>query len=146
MVRAVCHDFGLEFEAHVVLYQSSFLEGQFPAENSFFQTVITDSIKDGLIASLTILMHAMLARPVEAAVFIGGMEGIFEEYEIYRREHGEDANVLALGVSGGAARKLAERAKNHDLDRIDFARFAQERLRINHNEPRQLARPNTEHR
>jgi hypothetical protein len=136
MVYAVCADFGVEFEAPVILYQSAYFSRQFPAENRFFSPIIVDSVGDNLPQSLTSLRRAMLSRPLEAAVFIGGMEGIFEEHDLYRDIHGRDASVVALGAPGGASRELASNDPNRD--RVDFARLFYEKLAIDPREPRQL--------
>lgn len=144
MVHAVCKDFGLEVEAPVLLYQSRFFENRFPEDNKYFTTILVDGVEGDLAGSLVELRKAMLSRPIETAVFIGGMEGIFQEYEIFRGLHGPYAQALALGAPGGAARKLAEGGlsseplERDDLDRIDFARIFHERLRISPHEDRQL--------
>lgn len=143
MVHAVCKDFGMEFAPPVVLYQSTFFKDRFPEDNKYFETVLVDGIEGDLAGSLVALRRAMLSRPIETAVFVGGMEGIFQECEIFRALHGSNAHVFALGAPGGAARQLAEGAPRigydaRDLDRIDFARLFQERLGISPEEKRQL--------
>ena len=131
MVHAVCQDVGLGFDAPVVLYQSTYFAGEYPESNRFFDPVFVDA-HGSKADSLTSLRVQMLNQPIDAAVFIGGMDGIFEEYELFRKLHGPDATVLALGAPGGAARELAARLRpNHVDDRIDFARLFQETLRIN---------------
>lgn len=144
MVNAVCRDFGLEVEAPVLLYQSMYFKDRFPEDNRYFQTVLVDGVEENRANSLALLRTAMLSRPIEAAVFIGGMEGIFQEYEIFRSLHGPAVTVLALGAPGGAARQLAQelspgkRQGEYELDRIDFARLFHERLGVAPDEPRQL--------
>lgn len=143
MVHAVCKDFGMEFAPPVLLYQSRYFENRFPEDNKYFETILVDEAPGDLQSSLVELRRAMLSRPIETAVFIGGMEGIFHEFEIFRVLHGPDANVLALGAPGGAARQLAESRMlegrfNRDLERIDFARLFHERLGISPEEDRQL--------
>jgi len=145
MVHAVCKDFGMEFAPPVVLYQSRFFENRFPEDNKYFETVLVDYVEGDLAGSLVALRRTMLSRPIETAVFIGGMEGIFQEYEMFQGRHGPNAHVLALGAPGGAARRLAEGSVSNgrierDLDRIDFARLFQERLGISPKEERQLKR------
>lgn len=144
MVHAVCKDFGMEFASPVVLYQSRFFEDQFPEGNRYFETVLVDEVAGDREGSLEAMRRAMLSRPIEAAVFIAGMDGIFREYDIFRALHGADANVLALGAPGGAAKQLAERlsptgGNSSEMDRIDFARLFQERLGISPEEERQLS-------
>lgn len=138
MVHAVCRDFGLDFDAPVILYQSTFFKDRFPEDNRYFQTILVEGIEGNLPESLGLLRSAMLRRPLEAAVFIGGMEGILHEHDMYRHYHKDNAHVVALGAPGGAARELAHKYGEKDLERIDFARLIQERLGISPNEPRQL--------
>lgn len=143
MVHAVCKDFGMEFEPPVLLYQSRFFENRFPEDNKYFETMLVDAVGGDLRISLVELRKTMLSRPIETAVFIGGMEGIFQEYEIFKTLHGPNAHVLALGAPGGAARQLAEsifssEQSDRDLERIDFARLFQDRLGISPGEDRQI--------
>lgn len=144
MVLAVCRDFGMEFEAPVVLYQSTYFESQYPEDNRYFETIFTDRVDNDLANSLSLMRRQMLSRPLEAAVFIGGMAGLFEEYEVFRHLHGGGATVLALGAPGGAARTIAEKYGGpdfeRDMERIDFARLFHERLGIAADEPRLLHR------
>lgn len=142
MVLAVCRDFGMEFDAPVVLYQSTYFENQYPEDNQFFHTVFVDKVDNNLADSLSVMRKQMLSRPLEAAVFVGGMAGLFEEHEVFRQLHGKDATVLALGAPGGAARMIAEkfggRQGERDLERIDFARLFHERLGISPDDPREF--------
>lgn len=140
MVLAVCRDFGVELEAPIVLYQSTFFENHYPEDNRYFETVYVDKVEGNLPDSLSVMRQQMLSRPLDAAVFVGGMAGLFEEHEVFRKLHGPNAKVLALGAPGGAARMIAEKfgdpQHERDLDRIDFARLFHERLGISPHEPR----------
>jgi hypothetical protein len=127
MVWAICEDLGVKYADAVVLYQSRFFEAQFPAENARFgNVVLIDPVTGDREASLRRMREAMLSRPdLTAAVFIGGMEGVAEEYEMFRRFH-PDAVVLPLSAPGGAARLLAERIGGDygpALESVDFARL-----------------------
>lgn len=68
----------------------------------------------------------MLSRDdLVAAVFIGGMEGVEAEHELFRQFH-PTADVLPVPSPGGAALNLAKaqgRFTNADLVDVDFARF-----------------------
>jgi len=140
MVHAVCQDFGMRFDAPVVLYQSTYFASEFPVTNRFFDPRLVEA-RGSKADSLASLRFHMLNQPINAAVFIGGMDGIFEEYELFRKLHGPDATVGALRAPGGAARDLAEKLRPDDVDdRIDFARLFQEALRIDPAEPRELAK------
>jgi hypothetical protein len=140
MVWAVCEDLGVSYAKAVVLYQSRFFESMFPDENRYFNNVeYVDAVPDDREASLLQMREAMLSRPdLDTAVFIGGMEGIFEEHRIFAKHH-PNHPVLALTAPGGAARKLAdslEPAMASDPDDIDFARLIYRWLQIDPTEPR----------
>ena len=66
----------------------------------------------------------MLSRPnFRAGVFIGGMDGIEAEYEIFTKYHPR-APTIILGVPGGAALDLAKSKvmpNEDELNSVDFA-------------------------
>jgi hypothetical protein len=67
---------------------------------------------------------------LKAAVFVGGMEGVELEFELFRHHH-PDAGVIALAAPGGAARTLALSPSNvvrDDSDNVDFAGLFRNRL------------------
>lgn len=142
MVWSVCEDLGVEYAHAVVLYQSRFFQEQFPEENRHFGNVIyVDAVPGDQAASLARMRNAMLSRDdLSAAVFIGGMEGIFDEYALCTQLH-PHIKVLAVPAPGGAARQLAEslgtvdQAALHDLD---FARLFHVQLGIASDELRSL--------
>lgn len=129
MVWAVCQDMGVEYANAVLLYQSLFFKNEYPEENLFFENAVyVDAVQNELEASLLKMRSEMLSLEYEAAVFIGGMEGIFEEYELFINLHPE-AKILALGSPGGAARQLGNSIRKSN-DRIDFASLFYETLDI----------------
>jgi hypothetical protein len=135
MVWAVCESLGVQYAAAVRLYQSRFFEESFPEENRYFNNVTyTPAVGDSRDASLERMRRTMLAEPIEAAVFIGGMEGIFAEYDLYRQLHPQ-GKVLAVAAPGGAAMQLARRLRQRTAG-IDFARMFHRRLGIGVDEPR----------
>lgn len=135
MVWAVCESLDVSYAAAVKLYQSRFFSEWFPEENKRFRNVLfTRSVADDRAASLELMRRSMLAEPFEAAVFIGGMEGIFDEFKIFREFH-PNAKVVTISAPGGAAMQLAKtlRQKNNG---IDFARIFHRKLGIAATEPR----------
>lgn len=126
MVWSICQDMDVEYSEAVVLYQSKYFQGQFPDENQHFNNVIyVDGVDGEREASLRAMRQAMLSRDdLVAAVFIGGMEGVVEEYRMFRELHPQ-AMVLAVPAPGGAARELVSRDPSmpaaSDDDDIDFA-------------------------
>lgn len=127
MIWTICEDLGVDYSQSVVLYQSKFFEDRYPEENSRFQNVVyTEAIPNDRAASLLVMREQMLMREdLAAAVFIGGMEGIEVEHELFRRFH-PTAKVLPVPSPGGAALNLAIEQGNFadsDLADVDFARL-----------------------
>lgn len=127
MIWTICEDLGVDYAQKVVLYQSLYFEDRFPEENARFGNVLfTDAVSDDRDASLLLMRESMLSRhDLIAAVFIGGMDGIEVEYDLFRRFHPQ-ATVLPVPAPGGAAlhmaRRLGQLAPGQDAD-LDFARL-----------------------
>ena len=135
MVWAVCEDLGVEYAKAVLLYQSRLFADIFPEENRRFANVVyVDAVENDRSKSLSRMRAEMLIGPFEAAVFIGGMEGVLDEYQMFRRLH-PSAKVLAVSSPGGAAAKLADQIGQAN-DRIDFARMFYQELGVGLSEPR----------
>jgi hypothetical protein len=127
MIWSICEDLGVDYSKSVVLYQSTFFEDRFPEENArFSNTVLVGAVPNDREASLIRMREAMLSRSgLSAAVFIGGMEGVEAEYDLFTRFH-PTAKVLPVAAPGGAARQLAERTSvlnSSSLYSVDFARL-----------------------
>lgn len=134
MIWAICEDLQIDYSNAVVLYQSRFFEDRFPEENKHFGNVIfVDAVPGDREASLLRMREAMLSRQdLQAAVFIGGMEGVEAEYALFTHFH-QQATVLPVAAPGGAARQLAERLSGVDetvLRDVDFARLFRTKLRV----------------
>ena len=140
MVWAVCQDLGINYSKAVVLYQSTFFKDMFPEENRRFGNVeYVDSVPGDREASLLRLREVMLSRgDLTTAVFIGGMEGVAAEYDLFKGFH-PDATILTVPAAGGAARQLAERLGEKGdtiLENVDFAKLFHVGLGVAPDEPR----------
>ncbi len=137
MIWAVCESLGLQYAQCVTLYQSNFFQDIFPEENARFKNVIyTESMKDAA-ASLRVMRKSMLERELKAAIFIGGMEGIVSEHELFREMH-NNAPCVFLTAPGGGARELGikhEIAPTH-LDSTNFTELLITALNIDPTEER----------
>lgn len=127
MIWAICQDLNVNYSESVVLYQSQFFEAQFPQDNSNFENIIlVNAVAKDREQSLLLMRQEMLSRKdLKAAVFIGGMEGVEIEYQMFKHFH-PTAKVLPVAATGGAALQLAQSLQNCDdavLRRIDFARL-----------------------
>lgn len=135
MVWSVCEDLGVEYAHSVSLFQSRKFEDTFPEENTKFANVTyIDAVDDDRDKSLLSMRKSMMSGDFEYGVFIGGMEGVEEEYALFREMH-PDAQALAVGAPGGAAKRLAKKLDER-LERIDFLHLFTERLNIDINEQR----------
>ena len=81
----------------------------------------------------------MLSRTdLDAAVFIGGMEGVQAEYDLFTASH-PNGKILPVPSTGGAARLLAQSLNGQQgetLDDVDFASLFYRKLAISPTEPR----------
>ncbi|WP_454878504.1 SLOG domain-containing protein [Serratia inhibens] len=133
MMWSICEDLGIDYSESVVLYQSNFFQDRFPEENQRFRNVVlTDAVPEDCAASLSRMREQMLSREdLAAAVFIGGMDGVEAEYDLFVRFHPE-AKVLPVAAPGGAALALAKRLGCFDeaeLHDIDFAHLFHSNLK-----------------
>lgn len=142
MVWSVCQDLGVRYSDAVVLYQSRFFEDMFPEENAHFANVhYVDAVAGDRAMSLQAMRNEMLSREdLEAAVFIGGMEGIQEEYDLFSTLHPK-SKVVFVPAPGGAARDLATqlRTPESELGLIDFADLFWRNLEISPLQERQFS-------
>jgi hypothetical protein len=139
MVWAACEDLGVDYSRAVVLYQTSFFEDLYPDENKRFCNVeFVEKVPGDREASLLRMRESMLGRAdLSDAVFIGGMEGVTAEYDLFTKYH-PGANVLPVAAPGGAARELALRlgVGEKSMSRVDFSRMFHASLGIAPNESR----------
>lgn len=110
MISIVAHDIGVNYGGWVRLYQSRHFKDEFPEDNQQFQNVTyTDDVEGDREKSLLLMRERMFSEHVfKAAVFIGGMGGIIQEYELFRRLQPEAA-VIPIVSTGGAALEVGER-------------------------------------
>ena len=107
--------------------------------------IVTEAVQGDRERSLEIMRRRMLSESsFEAAVFAGGMGGIFDEYRLVT-ELAAQAIVLPIVSTGGAAAVLgAEIKASSDLsDELDYVALLFDRLSIDPNEPRGAADPLT---
>lgn len=109
MIWSICEDLKVDYSEKVILFQSQHFKDRYPEENQRFNNVIfTDDVAGDREASLLLMRKEMLSRKdLDAAVFIGGMDGVEDEYRLFCEFH-PDALVLPVAAPGGAALLLAE--------------------------------------
>jgi hypothetical protein len=139
MIWAYAEALNVDYGEWVTLYQSEFFKTDFPEENARFgNVVVTEAVLNDREQSLEIMRRRMLSESsFYAAIFAGGMGGIFEEYHLFR-ELAADAAILPIASTGGASAVLADEIKasgelSHELD---YVALLFDRLSIDPNEKR----------
>ena len=139
MIWAYAEALDVDYGKWVTLYQSEFFRDDFPDETARFGNVIvTAAVQGDRERSLEIMRRRMLSESsFEAAIFAGGMGGIFDEYRLVT-ELAPQANILPIVSTGGASAALgAEIKASRDLsDELDYVALLFDRLSIDPNQPR----------
>lgn len=135
LLWAAAQAVGVEYAVAVELFQSRFFSDEdFPMENKHFANVsYTEPVPGDLATSLKQMRLAMIASTeFDAAVFIGGMEGIRDEYEIFTATW-PNATCIPIAQTGGAAYQLALSIGYQapgDLAPLDFVAMLYRELNI----------------
>lgn len=88
------------------LYQSNFFAGRFPPENQKVKDAIYIEAEGNLYDSLARMRRTMIEdTSICAAIFIGGMQGVLDEYQLFRQLR-PTLPCLPIGSTGGAALEL----------------------------------------
>lgn len=95
-----------ELKKRVVLFQSAFFENEFVEENGeFIDFRIVPATGDREHSLLVMRDRMLRSMPFDAAIFIGGMEGIRAEYDAFRRLY-PMAPCFPIASTGAASLKL----------------------------------------
>lgn len=106
LIALVLERYNLKMTDRVTLYQSYEFERFFPKENDNVGRIIYTEKRESRAASLKLMRTHMIGdHDYAAAVFIGGMEGIIEEYTIFKEFH-PHVPCLPIASTGAAARLL----------------------------------------
>lgn len=109
-----------EAKQRVILYQSAFFQREFPEINAeYINLRIVSAIEGDRSASLERLRLEMIrSEKFDAAIFIGGMEGIWDEYRLFKDIH-PTALCLPIGSTGAAALELHHAVASHRRDLVE---------------------------
>jgi hypothetical protein len=122
MVHAACKDFDLSNIDCVTIYQSKFFEDEFPLENKDFADIRLVSAEGTSSASVASMREQMLSeQKFTAGVFIGGMNGILDEYKLFTARFPE-AKIVAVRAGGGATATLPTTHKDSEIQRLESSR------------------------
>lgn len=134
MLWAAAQDLGVSYAASVRLFQSSHWQDDFPEENRHFGNVThVPAVGSDEKLSLEAMRRDMMgSQSFDAAVFVGGMNGILDEYALFAAMHPR-AKCVPVAISGGATRVLAAQMSYKwpdDIGPLDFVRLFYRELRI----------------
>lgn len=139
MVWAFAESMGVDYSEWVLLYQSLRFEDEFPEETVLFRNVVfTERVGDDIAENLVLMRSRMIEEShFEAAVFIGGMQGVLDEHVLFA-ERAPTAVIVPVASTGGAARVLKEMLGGDPelASNLDYVHLLYERLRIDPNERR----------
>lgn len=104
MIRLQIAQAGISVGDKVVMYQSRFFDRHFPVDNAAFERVILiDKVDNERDKSLARMRDEMLSGEFSCGVFVGGMEGVEDEYNLFTHLH---TNVPAFPIASTGAAAL----------------------------------------
>lgn len=106
IIRFVLERMDFKVHDHVTLYQSAFFQNDFPKENQAFENIIITEREDTKEKSLEKMREKMIRyNNFNAGIFIGGLQGVKTEFEMFREWH-PNAIFLPVASTGGAAKSI----------------------------------------
>jgi len=111
LIRFVMDRMNVDLKQHVSLYQSLFFEDKFPEDNFAFENIILTPKMKSKEESLILMRKSLIENnDFKVGVFIGGMEGVVDEFEMFIKTH-RKALVLPIASTGAAAKVLFDEIK-----------------------------------
>ncbi len=123
LIRDVLAKMETDVKSHVTLYQSEYFIDSFPKENSVFENkVITKSTSNEEDSLFHMRRRMFSENTFEAAIFIGGMEGVINEYQMFKT-YFPNKSILPI-ASTGAASKIIFEEYEHGLNQRLLSDYA----------------------
>lgn len=110
LMALLLRDMGKKLRRRVVLYQSSFFKERFVSENEeFLDLRLIPAVGNSQSDSLTEMRRRMLTDTnFNVGIFVGGMEGVLEEFKQFRKIH-PNAAIWPIASTGAAAKEIFEK-------------------------------------
>ncbi|HEY0131588.1 MAG TPA: hypothetical protein VGB57_09300 [Allosphingosinicella sp.] len=122
LIRVVAENAGIKAPDRIRLFQSAWFSDVLPADNAEFERYELTPRQATRDSSLHTMRQRMIsAAAFDAGIFIGGMEGVEQEFAMFVKDHGK-ARLLPIASTGGAARLIYEKEKR----RLDLPRALEE--------------------
>jgi hypothetical protein len=126
LIRFVMDRMNIDLKKHVTLYQSLFSEEDFPPDNFAFENIVLTEKRNNRDESLELMRRNLInENDFKVGIFIGGMEGINDEFVMFRERH-PNALILPIASTGAAANIIYEN-QPHNFDirlKNDYAYMA----------------------
>lgn len=126
LICFVLDKMNVDLNKHVTLYQSLFFEEYFPPDNFAFENIVLTEKKNNRDESLELMRSKLInENDFKVGIFIGGMEGINDEYLMFKERH-PNALILPIASTGAAAKILYEsQPESYDIRlKNDYAYMA----------------------
>lgn len=125
LISSILESIQVDIETHVTLYQTRYFEDSFPQENEYFKEYLITTEKLGSKEeSLRLMRKKMIVdNDFIAGIFIGGMEGVEDEYELFVDSH-PSTIALPIASTGGAALMIYEEGNFDKSLKDDYAYIA----------------------
>jgi hypothetical protein len=126
LIRFVMERLSANLKDHITLYQSIFFTDKFPKDNFAFENIQLTEALENQDSSLKKMRQEMIVQnDYKIGIFIGGMEGVLEEYELFKSSN-PNALVLPVASTGAAAKMIYESIEPHLDERLakDYAYMA----------------------
>lgn len=111
LIRVVAESVGVTEGDRVRLYQSAWYSEVLPSDSAAFERYVLTPKMDTKDRSDRRMREQMLTEGTfDAAIFIGGMEGVEEEYQMFRQLYPR-ATTFPVASTGAAAALIYERER-----------------------------------
>lgn len=107
MIAVLMRSYGEHTKKRVVLYQSEYFSKRLPPENDeFVELRLVPARPKSRKRSLEQMRKRMIEdTDFDAAVFIGGMNGVLDEYHLFKKQH-PNAQLWPIASTGAAAKEI----------------------------------------
>jgi hypothetical protein len=124
LIRLLVRGMAVDVRPHVILYLSRLFEQRFPPEVAEFEDVrLVDAVAGDEAASLKEMRRTMIGNhEFDAGIFLGGMEGVEREYEMFRMIH-PDKPAFPIASTGAAARLLFNEYARDQVELMSDLRY-----------------------
>jgi SLOG cluster3 family len=108
LIALLLRGLGAEARHRLILYQSAFFAGQFVQENDeFIDLRVIPAVLNSQRSIEAMRIRMIEDTAFDVGVFIGGMEGVLEEFNLFRDRHPR-ARLWPIASTGAAAKELFE--------------------------------------